>query len=97
MIPWTSANYTSIFHLSVPGTAPTAPYAPEQPSMMLASHSTWPCSVRFEPRPAFVIGSSYSKGTKFMIFTLKKSTKDRKEKKNGRHDILQWTTNIKQK
>lgn len=44
--------------LRIPGTAPTAPNAPESPSIILASHSTWPSSVKFEPRPAFVFGSS---------------------------------------
>lgn len=46
-------------HFGVPGTAPTAPNAPESPSMILASHSTWPSSVKFEPCPAFVLGSSF--------------------------------------
>ena len=41
-----------------PDTAPTAPN-PLCPSMMLASHSTVPCSVRLEPRPALVKGLSY--------------------------------------
>lgn len=48
-----------------PGTAPTDPNVPEMPSIKLASHSTQPPSVRFEPRPEFVIGSSYRKIAKF--------------------------------
>jgi hypothetical protein len=38
--------------------APTAPKRPILPSMMLASHSTSPLSVKLEPRPAFVTESS---------------------------------------
>ena len=37
----------------LPRAAPTAPKPPLL-SMMLASHSTVPVSVRFEPRPALV-------------------------------------------
>ena len=48
----------------IPGTAPTAPNAPESPSIILASHSTWPSSVKLEPWPAFVLGSSFNKTTK---------------------------------
>jgi len=43
---------------TLPGNAPTAPKAPDDPSMMLASHSTCPSSVKFDPLPAFVISSS---------------------------------------
>lgn len=43
--------------MDIPGTAPTAPNAPELPSMILASHSTSPSSVKFDPLPAFVHGS----------------------------------------
>lgn len=45
---------TSHIHQYVPGIAPTAPNIKEQPSIILASHSTLPDSVRLEPIPAFV-------------------------------------------
>lgn len=62
----TNLNFMLIYRLlcsklsQVPWIAPTAPKEPVLPSMMLASHSTWPLSVKFEPRPAFVMGSSWS-------------------------------------
>lgn len=51
------ANKTGFF---IPLTAPIAPYCKLLPSITLASHSTVPFKVRFEPNPAFVIGESSS-------------------------------------
>lgn len=42
-----------------PGTAPTDALQPS-PAMMAASHSTVPCRVRLEPRPALVTAASCS-------------------------------------
>jgi len=39
-------------------TAPTAPHSKVVPSIRLASHSTVPFHVRFDPQPAFVNGES---------------------------------------
>lgn len=50
-----SASFTGFF---TPRTAPTAPKCRVLPSMTLASHSTCPSHVRFEPYPAFVRGES---------------------------------------
>lgn len=49
------ANRTGFF---IPLTAPTAPNCKLLPSITLASHSTVPSQVRFDPNPAFVIGES---------------------------------------
>lgn len=54
------ANKTGFF---IPLTAPTAPYCKLLPSITLASHSTVPFNVRFDPNPAFVIGESSSTTT----------------------------------
>ena len=43
--------------LATPCSAPTAPKAP-LPSIMLASHSTEPMRLKFEPTPALVNGLS---------------------------------------
>jgi len=42
----------------IPPTAPTAPNCKLLPSITLASHSTVPFKVRFDPNPAFVMGES---------------------------------------
>ena len=42
----------------LPWRAPTAPKQFVPPSIILASHSTWPAKFRFEPIPAFVRGQS---------------------------------------
>ena len=44
----------------VPCTAPTAPYCNVCPSIMDASHSTVPLTVKFDPIPALVQGESSS-------------------------------------
>ena len=43
---------------NLPEIAPTAPNVRELPSIRLASHSTVPVRVRFEPTPALVRGES---------------------------------------
>lgn len=51
------ANKTGFF---MPLTAPTAPNCRLLPSITLASHSTVPFKVRFDPNAAFVMGESSS-------------------------------------
>lgn len=56
----------SISSRDSPDKAPTAPNTSDVPSIMLASHSTWPSSVKLDPRPAFVLGSSFERKKIYM-------------------------------
>ena len=54
-------EYGLHFIVYLPVKAPTAPKPCDDPSMILASHSTFPLSVKLEPTPAFVQGEFWGK------------------------------------
>ena len=56
-LPSAAISAAAEMGLAMPGAAPTAPKAPS-PAIRLASHSTRPCMLRLEPRPALQTGKS---------------------------------------